>query len=37
VGLGFLIVWIMLMVRAYQGQIWRLPVIGDFAANQAGI
>jgi uncharacterized membrane protein len=34
-GLG--IVWILLMVRAYQGQIWKLPIIGDFAANQAGL
>lgn len=35
--LGLGIVWIMLMVRAYQGQIWKLPIIGDFAANQAGL
>ena len=25
----FLIMWIMLMVRAYQGERWKLPVIGD--------
>ena len=32
-----LIIWIILMVKAYQGQWFRLPVIGDVAAKQAGI
>ncbi|RJO59956.1 DUF4870 domain-containing protein [candidate division WS5 bacterium] len=31
VWLGFLIVWIMLMVKAYQNQEWELPVIGKIA------
>ena len=35
--IGYIILRILLMVRAYQGQIMRLPVIGDFAANQAGL
>src|ERR1700730_11265680 len=35
--LGLGIVWIMLMVRASQAKIWKLPIIGDFAANQAGL
>jgi len=30
-GIGFLIVWIMLMVKAYQNQEWELPVIGKIA------
>lgn len=31
IGLGFLILWIMLMVKAYQNQEWELPVIGKIA------
>ncbi len=34
--LGILIVWILLMVKAYQKQMWKLPIIGPFAAKQAG-
>jgi uncharacterized membrane protein len=33
VWIGFLVVWIMLMVKAYQGQEWELPVIGKIARN----
>ena len=29
------ILWIVLMVRAYQGQKWKLPVIGDLAEKWA--
>jgi uncharacterized membrane protein len=36
-GLAYLILSIVLMVRAYQGQIMKLPVIGDWAAQQAGL
>lgn len=31
IGLGFLIVYIMLMVKAYQNEEWELPVIGKIA------
>ncbi len=31
VWLGFLIIWIMLMVKAYQNQEWELPIIGKMA------
>lgn len=34
-GLGGLILWIMLMVKAYQGDQWKLPVIGDLAESWA--
>ena len=27
---------IVLMIKAYQGQMWKLPFIGDLAAKQAG-
>ena len=29
--------WIICMVKAYQGQWYRLPVIGNFAAKQVGL
>lgn len=35
IGFGFLILWIVLMVKAYQGQRWKLPIIGDLAEKQA--
>lgn len=31
------VVWILLMVRAYQEKLWKLPVIGEMAAKWAGI
>ena len=31
VGIGAFILWVMLMVKAYQGQKWKLPFIGDLA------
>jgi uncharacterized membrane protein len=36
VGLGGLIVWIILLLKANQGQMYKLPVIGDLALQQAG-
>ena len=30
-GLAQLVLWILLMVKAYQGQLFKLPVIGDMA------
>ncbi len=36
VGLGFLVLWILMLVKAYGGQMWKLPVIGDLAEKQAG-
>ena len=36
VGVAAFVVWILLMVQAYQGKLWKLPVIGDFAEQQAG-
>lgn len=34
--LGAVVVWILLMVKAYQNQMWKLPFIGELAAKQAG-
>jgi hypothetical protein len=36
VGLGGFIVWIILVIKANQGQMFKLPVIGDLAQQQAG-
>jgi uncharacterized membrane protein len=35
-GLAELALWILLVVKAYQHQIFKLPVIGDMAEKQAG-
>jgi len=35
VGLAALVLWILLMWKAYQGQKLKLPVIGDLAEKQA--
>lgn len=35
--LAAFIVWIVCMVKAYQGERWRIPMLGDFAAKKAGI
>jgi uncharacterized membrane protein len=34
-GLGGLILWILLLMKAYGGQMWKLPVVGDLAEKQA--
>jgi uncharacterized membrane protein len=34
-GLGSFILWILLMLKAYQGQKWKLPFIGDLAEQWA--
>ena len=35
VSLGGFILWIVLLLKANQGQMWKLPVIGDLAEKQA--
>lgn len=34
--IGFLIIWIMCLLKASKGERWKLPLIGDFAEKQAG-
>lgn len=34
-GLAFFVLWIMLMLKAYQGKMYKLPIIGNFAEQQA--
>jgi len=36
IGLGFLALAIWCMYQAYQGNEWRIPVVGDFAAQNLG-
>jgi uncharacterized membrane protein len=36
VGPVWLILWILLMVKAYQGEQFKLPLAGDWAEEQAG-
>ena len=35
--LAAFILWIVCMVKAYQGERWHIPFIGDFAARRAGV
>lgn len=35
-GLGGLVLWLLLMWKAYQGQEWELPIAGPIARKQAG-
>jgi uncharacterized membrane protein len=35
ISIASLILWIVLMVKAYQGEMLKLPVIGDIAEKQA--
>jgi uncharacterized membrane protein len=34
VSLGFFVIWVVLIVKALQGEMFKLPVIGDFAEQQ---
>jgi uncharacterized membrane protein len=35
VGLAFFAVWVVLLVKALQGEMFKLPLVGDFAEKQA--
>ena len=35
-GLAELVLWILLVVKAYQGVMFKLPIVGDMAEKQAG-
>ena len=34
-GILTFVLWILMMVKAYQGQMFKLPVVGNFAEQQA--
>jgi uncharacterized membrane protein len=37
VSLAALALWIVLLIKAYGGQMWKLPIVGDFAEQQANV
>jgi uncharacterized membrane protein len=37
VGLAFLMIWIVLLIKALQGEMFKLPLIGDFAEQQTAV
>jgi uncharacterized membrane protein len=36
VGLAAVVLWIILMIKAYQGEMFKLPIAGPIAEKQAG-
>ena len=36
VGVLMFVLWIVMMVKAYQGEMYKLPIVGDIAENIAG-
>ncbi len=34
-GIAVFVLWIILMLRAYQGKMYKLPIVGNFAEQQA--
>lgn len=34
-GLGMLLLWLLLMWKAYKGEMWKLPILGEAAAKMA--
>jgi uncharacterized membrane protein len=30
-----LVLWVLMLIKAYNGQMWKLPIVGDFAEKQA--
>lgn len=37
VGIVTFVLWIVCLVKAYQGERWKIPYLGDFAAQKAGV
>jgi len=37
VGLVSFVLWIVCLVKAYQGERWKIPYVGDYAAQKAGL
>jgi uncharacterized membrane protein len=34
ISLGFFVIWVVLVVKALQGEMFKLPLVGDFAERQ---
>ena len=37
VGLAALVIWLVLVIKAFQGEMFKLPVLGDFAEQHATV
>lgn len=37
IGIGVFVLWIICLIKSYQGERWKIPYIGDFAAKKAGV
>jgi uncharacterized membrane protein len=35
IAIGFFVVWIIAVIKAFKGEWWKLPVIGDMAEQQS--
>ncbi|MGA9060300.1 MAG: hypothetical protein WB341_01410 [Terracidiphilus sp.] len=35
-GIGFLVLWLITMIQAFQGKRFKIPVLGQYAEKQAG-
>jgi uncharacterized membrane protein len=35
VWLGYFVGWVVMMIKAFQGQMWKMPVVGNFAEKYA--
>jgi uncharacterized membrane protein len=36
ISIGMLVLWIVMMIKAYKGERYKLPVVGDFVEQQLG-
>lgn len=37
VAVGVFVLWIICLIKAYQGERWKIPFLGEFAAKKAGV
>ncbi len=37
IWVGWVVVWIVCLVKAFSGQVWKLPVAGEHAGRRAGL
>jgi len=36
VALAVIVIWLVLVIKAFQGEMFKLPLLGDLAGQQAG-
>lgn len=37
IWIAALVLWVVCLIKSYQGERWKIPVIGDIAAKKAGV